>query len=558
MTNLFRAIKLSACLCPLLLLCSTALKAQQPFPLNQYGEVTDNSLNILAKNRGYELVSAFDTVSKHPLLIYAQYRKNGQFGILDINGKEVTAALYQTIPGLDRGITPNLFAYPKNFIVEANGKYGLISNTGKQLIPATYKSLYYKSRDSLHYTVIEGEQEWSVDAKGKKVTLPPEKDPWAQTTSSREEDQKLSADGKNYYLTNYWTGQKTTVPNLGTVIRNYGNTVIFKNEQGKMGLYLVSKKQLGIPFDYDEIEYGLPGYYKVRQGKLQGVTDSAGQIKISLAYEHIGFTSGGANAYTAGKYRLFSQQMQSLSDETFDRITYSGLKGLILQKGGKYGLMSTSGKILAGFDYETMDVPEDHDLNFSIILARKDGKYGVMDFSGKIYTEFKYDRIVPESLVFSDSRSLEPVFNGYANQPNRFHYVQLNNAWGLLDNRFKLLIEPTYEYFLEPYDRSVLFAKKNGKWGMIDLKTQQPVIPLIYDAPIEYKNGNYLVKQNNQYSLLNREGKLLTTLQGTSIDSEQIYKGLWKLRSYQGRVSYFIDYTGRKTAPVQWNISTSE
>lgn len=558
MTNFFRAVNLSACLCPLLLLCTPALKAQQPFRLNQYGEVTDNSLNSLVKTRGYELVSAFDTVSKYPLLIYAQYSKNGQFGILDINGKEVTAALYQTIPGLDRGISANLFAYPKNFIVQEKGKYGLITNTGKPLIPATHEHLYYKSRDSLHYTVTEGKEEWSVDARGKKVSLPPEKDPWAQNTGSRDEDQKLSADGKTYYLKNYWTGQKTTVPNLGTVIQNYGNTVIFKNEQGKMGLYLVSKKQLGIPFDYDEIEYGLPGYYKVRQGALQGVTDSVGQIKIPLVYEHIGFTSGGANTYAAGKYRVFDQQMQPLSDETFDRITYSGLKGLILQKGGQYGLMSTSGKILAAFDYESMEVPEDHDLNFSIILARKDGKYGVMDFSGKIYTEFKYDRIVPESLVFSDSRSLEPVFNGYANQPNRFHYVQINNAWGLLDNDFKSLIEPSYEYFLESYDRSVLFAQKNGKWGMIDLKTQQPVIPLIYDAPIEYKNGNYLVKQNSQYSLLNREGKLLTSLQSTNINAEQIYKGLWKLSSYKDRVSYFIDYAGRKTAPEKWKVSASD
>lgn len=546
MTKLLRVVNLSICL---YLLYAPALQAQQNFPLNQYGEVPDNSLNSLAKARGYELVSAFDTVSRQPLLIYAQYRKNGLFGILDINGKEVTAALYHTIPGLDRSSTPNLFRYPKNFIVEEKGKFGLISNTGKQLIPAKYEHLYYKSRDSLHYTIVEGEKEWSVDAKGKKIVLPPEKDPWEQNTSSSEEEQQLSADGKTYYLKNYWTGQKTTVPNLGTVIQNYGNTVIFKNEQGKMGLYLVSNKKLGIPFEYDEIVYGLPGYYKIRKGKLQGAADSIGQIKIPLVYEHIGFTSGGVNAYAAGKYSLYNYQLHPLSDEKFDRIMYSGQKGLILQKDGKYGLMSTTGKILAGFDYEAMEVPEDHDLKYSIILARKDGKYGVMDFSGKIYTEFKYDRIIPESLVFSDSRSLEPVFNGYANQPNLFHYVQINNTWGLLDNDFQPMIEPSYDYFLESYDRSVLFAKKNGKWGMIDVKTQQPLIPFIYDSPIEYKNGNYRVKQNNQYSLLNREGKLLVSLENAGMNSEQIYKGLWKLSSYQDRVFYFIDYAGRKTKP---------
>lgn len=541
-----------------MILSAPALRAQKHFPLNQYGEVTDNSLNALAQGRGYEVVSAFDTVSRQPLLIYAQYIKNGKFGILDINGKEVTAALYRTIEGLDRGITANLFGYPRNYIVEENGKFGLIANTGQQLIPAKYQRLYYKSRDSLHYTVMEGEQEWSIDAKGQKVSLPPETDPWEQSTDRRDELQKLSADGKTYYLTNNWTGQKTTVPNLGTVIRNYGNTVIFRNGQGKMGLYVVNKKKLGIPFDYDEIEYGLPGYYNVRKGELNGVTDSMGLIKIPLNYEHIGFTSGGANAYAAGKYSVYDHQMKPLSDQKFDGVMYSGEKGLILKKDGKYGLMSTAGKILAGFDYEAMEVPQDHDLKFSIILARKNGKYGVLDFSGKSYTEFIYDQILPESLVFSDSRSLEPVFNGYANQPNLFYYVLINNAWGLLDNDFKPMIEASYEYFLESYDRSVLFAKKNGKWGMINVATQEAIIPFNCDEPIEYKNGNYLVRQANQYKLLNREGKLLVQLQSTDINSEQIYKGLWKLRSYKDRAFYFVDYTGRKTKPEKWAVTASE
>lgn len=541
-----------------MILCSPALQAQKHFPLNQYGEVTDNSLNSLAQTRGYELVSAFDTVSGQPLLIYAQYRKNGQFGILDINGKEVTAALYHTIEGLDRGITPNLFAYPKNFIVEKNGKYGLISNTGRQLIPAKYQRLYYKSRDSLHYTVMEGDQEWSIDAKGQKVSLPPEKDPWAQQTESQEETQRLSADGKTYYLTNYWTGQKTTVPNLGAVVHNYSNTVIFKNDAGKMGLYELSSNKLTIPFDYDEIAYGLPGYYKIRKNKLNGVADSAGNIILPLIYEHIGFTSGGVNAYAAGKYTLYDHKIKPLSDLKFDGIMYSGHKGLILKKDGKYGLMSIDGKNHTGFDYESMEVPEDHDLKFTIVLARKNGKYGVLDFSGKSYTEFIYDRIIPESLVFSSSRSLEPVFNGYANQPNLFYYVQINNAWGLLDNDFKPMIETSFEYFLESYDRSVLFAKKNGKWGMIDVKTQQAIIPFNCDAPIEYKNGNYLVRQNNQYSLLNREGKLLVSLQSPDINSEQIYKGLWKLSSYKDRAFYFVDYAGRKTKPEKWAVTANE
>lgn len=201
-------------------------------------------------------------------------------------------------------------------------------------------------------------------------------------------------------------------------------------------------------------------------------------------------------------------------------------------------------------EYESMEVPEDHDLKFTIIIAKKNGKYGVMDFAGKSYTDFIYDKIVPESLVFSDSRSLEPVFNGYANQPNLYYYVQKNGKWGLLDNDFKTMIAPSYEYFLESYDRTVLFARQNGKWGMIETRTQKPLIPLIYDGPLEYKAGNYQVMQGNQYGLMNREGKYLVPLQSSTIDAELIYKGLWKLSNYKERSFYFIDYSGRKSLSV--------
>lgn len=536
---------------PLILLLTVApVFAQKKIPVNQQGEIINNSLDSLVKIRQYELVSAFDTVSKKPLLVYAQYRKNGHFGILDISGTEVTPAIYQSIPGLDRGITPNLFAYPKNYVVQEKGQYGLITNTGKVLIPATYERLYQRSRDSLHYTVIAGDQEWTIDAKGRKVLLPPEKDPWAQATAEREPDQVLSADGKTYQLNYHWTNKKTTVPNLGAVVHNYEHTVVFKNDLGKTGLYDVNKRKLAIPFEYDEIDLTYPGYYRVRKSDRKGIADSTGKVVIPLIYEHIGVTSGGINAYADSKYTIYDQKMRLLSETKFDGIMYSGQKGIIVKKEGKYGLMSIDGKTQTAIEYESMEVPEDHDLKFTIIIAKKNGKYGVMDFAGKSYTDFIYDKIVPESLVFSESRSLEPVFNGYANQPNLYYYVQKNGKWGLLDNDFKTMIAPSYEYFLESYDRTVLFARQNGKWGMIETRTQKPLIPLIYDGPLEYKAGNYQVMQGNQYGLMNREGKYLVPLQSSTIDAELIYKGLWKLSNYKERSFYFIDYSGRKSLPV--------
>jgi hypothetical protein len=529
--------------------------AQMPFPVNRYGEVTDNSIEKLAQKRGYELVSAFDTVSKKPVLVYAQYFKNGNLGILDIYGREITPAIYDKIEGLDRSITPNLFSYPLNYVVKEKGKYGLISNTGKKLIASTYKHLSHRSRDSLHFTAYQDDgTEFIVNANGKKVTLPPEKDPFEAQNAARKPETTLSPDGKSYHLHHNWSGKETDVPNLGTVVQNYGNTVVFMDAEKKTGLYDVVQKRTVIPFEYDEIQLGLKGYYKVRQGKFNGVLDSVGQQKVPLIYESIAFTSGGALAYVNKKYRIYDLKFNKLTDLEFDRYSYMGHKGLILVRDGKYGLVSTDGKILAPFEYDMMETPEDHDLKFTIILARKNGEYAVMDFNGKLYTDFIYDTILPESLVFSDSHSLDPVFNGYANQPNLFYYVKVGNKWGLIDNDFKPMIEPVYDYFLESYDRTVLFAKMGGKWGMIDLKTERPIIPFIYDGPLKWMQGTYQVYQNNAYGLVNRDGKILLPIaERAPINVEKIYNGLWRISNYAERTSYYVDYAGRKTAPKKWN-----
>jgi hypothetical protein len=538
------------------LLIASAATAQNPLPVNRHGEVTDDSLGKLIKQRGYEAVSAFDTVWKKPMLVYAQYVKGGKFGILDIDGKEITPAVYDKIDGLDRSITSNLFAYPRNYVVKQDGRYGLISNTGKKLIPPTYRYLFGQSRDPLHYKVTADDgKEWFVDENGRTANIK-EDDPDAERQeqiANRKPETQLSKNGKKYHLRHSWTGMETTVPNLGEVRQNFGSTVAFKNAENKIGLYNLAKKKMVIPFEYDEIKLAYKGYYDVRLGKLHGVMDSIGQLKIPVAYEYLSVTSGGMSAYANRTYTIYSTKLEKLSDMGFERTGYMGAKGLTLVHRGKFGLMSPEGKILAPFEYDAMDTPEDHDLKFSIILAKKNGKYAVMDFNGKLYTDFIYDSIVPESLVFSDSKSLEPVFNGYANQPNMFYYVKAGDRYGLIDDEFKTLIEPVFDYFLESPDRTVLLAKKNGKWGMIDVRTQKPIIPFEYERPIEYKSGNYQVFKNGQYGLMSRDGKfLIPPGDMPPLESEKIYNGLWRLSDYAKRTSFYLDYAGRRTQPVQW------
>ena len=86
----------------LVLICCTlafTARGQQPFRINDLGEVTDPGFPAFIRQHQYQAVSGFDTVSKKPLLIYALYVRDNKLGILDNSGHEVTPAVYDKIDG---------------------------------------------------------------------------------------------------------------------------------------------------------------------------------------------------------------------------------------------------------------------------------------------------------------------------------------------------------------------------------------------------------------------------------------------------------------------------
>ena len=526
--------------------------AQKPFLIDGSGRVSDDALDKIVAERGYEVVSAFDTVWTKPVLVYAQYVKNGKFGIIDIYGNQVTPPVYDKIDGLNRSHSAYLFGYHKNYVVQMDGRYGLIENTGKTLIPAQYRYLFPISGDSLHFKATGlDELEFAVDIRGNKVTLTPRKDPYEDQQRTPQPQWRLSDNGKYYFVRNQRTKKETKIPNLGAFVQNFGTRIAFKNTDGKMGLYSIPDKKLVVPFEYEAIRGAYKGYFEVTKGNRVGAIDSVGTVVLPIAFDNISCTSGGARAYHNKTYTLYDSRFKRLSPMTFDQTGYMGPKGITLKKDGKWALMATDGTFLTGFDYERMEIPEDHDLPFTIIVAAKNGKLGVMDFKGKIYTDFIYDQILPESNVFPDSRSLEPVFNGYSNQPNLFHYVRMGGKWGLLDNDFRPMIAPAYDYFLESYDRKVLQAKRGGKWGLIEVATERVIIPFEFDGPLEWKQGNYQVYKDRTYGLVDKTGKVLIPLgQRSPINSELVFGGLWKIMDYAARSYFYLDYRGRTSAKV--------
>ncbi len=348
--------------------------AQQSFKIDRNGEVNDARFTALVKQRGYQAISAFDTVFKKPLLIYAIYVKNQKLGIIDISGKEITPPLYEKIDGLDRGITPNLWGFMPNYIVKKDGKFGLINNRGKEIIPATYTRLFNGSGDSVLLT-IQGERKVFLNLQGKPINFT---DPDSRPSQPYvpEYDQKLNANSTSWHLKNNYKKTEFDVPNLGNPTTVYNGMVTFSDRKGHFGVYNSNLKKLIIPVEYDRVELSPPGMFIVLKGNSYGVIDSLGETRLPVSYQGISRFTGGALIYQNKKYALYSNTYKPLSDFVYDGYNYAG-EVVVLKKDGKYGLLDAKGKIIVPFNYEDMTLYKQSELPRGMLIVTQDKKQGV-------------------------------------------------------------------------------------------------------------------------------------------------------------------------------------
>lgn len=86
----------------------------------EYEEVDTISINGIASNIPYE-----KTVLK--------YKRDGKYGIINFEGKEITKPIYEEIKGLENK--------ESELLVKLNGKYGVINAKGAKLIKPEYDNI---------------------------------------------------------------------------------------------------------------------------------------------------------------------------------------------------------------------------------------------------------------------------------------------------------------------------------------------------------------------------------------------------------------------------------
>ena len=286
-----------------------------------------------------------------------KYKKDGKYGIIDFNGKQIVKNEYQSIE--------NLQSTEGKFLVNKNDKYGVVNLNGLTLVRTEYdkietdeyygKEVNYKEEGFIvSNTTNEGYRYGYIDYKGNKVL-------------NTEFNQIIRIDNKNdiYFI-------------------------VSKN--GKYGLYK-GKKQIIKP-EYQSIINTDNGALIIEKNKQFGIANFEGKIKVQAKYSEIvedglylyAKSSTGNDVYTPEgdkKDISFSKTIYETENDNY-RITAIVNNDIMY-----YGIENKQGTSLVDNIYSNME----YAYGDYFIVENKEEKYGIIDANGKIILETKYDLI---------------------------------------------------------------------------------------------------------------------------------------------------------------------
>jgi hypothetical protein len=204
-----------------------------------------------------------------------------------------------------------------------------------------------------------------------------------------------------------------------------------------------------------------------------------------------------------------------------------GLKGSLIggkagsYKGGKWGIIDTTGKYLVKPKYSFIQV-----YFRNVFIAEFGGKWGVISPHDSVLVDFRYDEI----RYFEDSTN-----SGWANIP--FYKVRLKNKWGVIDSAGNSIIEPNFDeithiYTLGRHYFKTMINYSRTPYGLVNTTGKLVLLPQ-YQFIGPFKNGFAAVMETERcWKFLNAQ--LNTFPSGCCIQVRDFSDGLSAFRTRSG------------------------
>lgn len=399
---------------------------------------------ILSNYNNVQAVAIFTNINSTPYeRSVLTYKENGKYGLIDLQGKEITKPIYDEISSIN---------YKEGtFLVKQNEQEGIINMKGKTIIKCEYES-------------VTSDNYYNEDQNNEKAGF----------IVSKKTD-----DGYRYGYINY-RGSKIVKPIFTqlervTEISDDKNIYFIAFKDGQAGL-LKNNKEI-VNYEYEDIQYNvLSDVFIIQRNGKYGATTREGKTILYPEYSSV-YTGGiYINAVKDNVIEIFDLQGNKIETDINSKIkTENSNYYITIDKNNIYKVVDANENVIINNDYNYMEyLPGDY-----FIVAR-DSKNGVVDINGKSVIELKYDsisRINETNILQAETNKSIELYN-----LNMKKITTMSNATikEVKDDKEYILLfsENDFKYLdkdgnilkaQELFKENNLFAKNvNGKWGFVD------------------------------------------------------------------------------------------
>ena len=437
--------------------------------------------NILTKDKQQGKITSKD---------YAVIFKDNKWGVIDSNGSVIIDPAYEemiTIPNSKNDVF--LCIYDVNY------------ETGE------YKTKVLNSKNEEIFT--QYEQIEAISNKDNNDNL------WYESSVLKVKKEEkygvINLNGKELVSCQY----EEIEPIDG--IKN----ILKVTKDGKMGIIDVEGKEI-LSAQYTEIinlgKDSKEGFI-VKEDSKYGIVDYSNQTVLEAKYDGIEKVHGNEMYVVnqAGKQILVQKdgtELLNTGTDPIKEILKNADNGLIFVKGGKHGVMKTTGETTIEPEYEELK-----EAKSGILIAKQNGKYGIIDLQ-------KENKIEPAylSIVYNEKADIYIAEKeDYTNDiiDNTFTIRQSGILIELDDEKGYVEIKQgeEYKYYNFKFEEkniteiktsnNLFKSKKDGKYGFVD-KNGKVIVDYQYDDVTEQNSYGYAgIKKDGKWGSINSKGEIV-------------------------------------------------
>ena len=449
-----------------------------------------------------------------------KYEKDGKFGLIDFEGKEITKPIYESIDGLP---------YKEGeLLVKQDEKYGVINIKGNKLVDIKYDKItvdgYYTSENNYKFagyiisnTTDEGYRYGYINYNGK-LLLDSEYNELSRVIGIE--------DDKNAYILCAKNGQ-------------YG---IVKNDEEL------------IPNEYQSIEYDESNkLFTIEKSKKFGIANLDGNIIVPTEYNQIDITGIYLYAQNSQGITVYNSDGTQVNiDRNIAILNTSNEKYKIRidnSNGTKYGVINDESEQVIEEKYNYIEYLFDN----YFIASNEQSKLGVIDDDNNVKIELNNDALqkIEGTNVIQATTTADSTTRLYSKEMTQV--CEMTNAnVEVKENYIKISNELDTKYFdkdgkelnnTEVYPNNTLFAKKeNDKWGFTN-KNGNIVVEAKYDKVTEFNEYGFAgVRLDGKWGVVNSAGEeVLAPTYTLNEETEPYFIGSYYRVQYGFGEFYYTD-----------------